>query len=141
MKKIVLVAALAVPLVAFAKGAQKPGNWHITVEMELVGMPMKPPPQSFDKCVTPEQAEDPKKALKEQSKDCDPADVKVDGNKVTYKVTCHKNGGTQTGAGEIVYAGDSYTGTMTMEMNNPRTGQPMKMIQHMTGQRTGDCAK
>ena len=40
------------------------------------------------------------------------------------------HGGTQTGTGEIVYVGDAYTGTMTMEMANPRGGGTIKMIQH-----------
>ena len=51
------------------------------------------------------------------------------------------HGGTQTGAGEIVYSGDSMTGTTTVEMANPRGGGTMKMIQHTVAQRTGDCAK
>ncbi len=138
MKKIFVVAALAVPAIAFAKGNMKPGQWHIKVTHEMVGAPFTPPPTELDKCVTPEQAGDPKSMLKEQNKDCEPADVKVDGNKVTYKMTCHKNGGTQTGTGEMVYAGDSYTGTMTVEMDNPRMGH-IKMVNHMTGTRTGDC--
>jgi hypothetical protein len=140
MKKLLVVAALAAPLLAFAKGPQKPGNWHITVNTEMVGMPVTPPHRSFDKCITPAQADDPKSALKDQNSDCDPADVKIAGNKVTYKMVCHKHGGTQTGEGEIVYAADSYTGTMTVEMDNPRGGGKMKMVQHMTGTRTGDCA-
>lgn len=141
MKKIVVAAALVgLPALAFAKGPQKAGNWHITVSMEMPGMGQMPP-RSFDKCVTIEQSQDPAKAIKSQSEDCDPADVKLDGNTVTYKITCHKHGGTQTGTGTITYAGDSYTGTMTMEMNNPRGGGPMKIVEHMSGQRTGDCAK
>jgi Protein of unknown function (DUF3617) len=141
MKKILVVAALAVPVVAFAKGNMKPGQWHIKVTHEMQGAPFTPPPSEFDKCVTPEQANDPKSMAKEQSKDCEPADVKVEGNKMTYKVTCHHNGGTQTGTGEMTWTNDSsYTGTMTIEMNNPRFGK-MKMVNHMTGTRTGDCAK
>jgi hypothetical protein len=106
----------------------------------MVGAPFTPPPTELDQCVTPEQANDPKSMLKNQNKDCDPADVKIEGNKVTYKVTCHKNGGTQIGSGEIVYSGDSYTGTMTVEMDHPRMGH-MKMVNHTTATRTGDCAK
>jgi hypothetical protein len=142
MKKTLVVAvALAGSTVAFAKGPQKPGNWHITMTMEMPGLPAAPPPRTMDICVTPKQSDDPKEAIKSQSKDCDPADVKVEGNKVTYKVVCHSHGGTQTGTGEIVYSGDAYTGTMTMEMANPRGGGTMKMIQHTSAQRTGDCAK
>jgi uncharacterized protein DUF3617 len=142
MKKIFLVAALFGSTVAFAKGPQKAGNWHMTVTTEMPGMPAaQVPPQSVDTCVTPAQSDDPKQALKEHNKDCDPSDVKVVGNTITYKTTCHKHGGTQTGEGEIVYSGDSYTGTMTVEMDNPRGGGKMKIIQHVVGNRTGDCTK
>jgi len=140
MKKIVVVAALfAVPAIAFAKGNLKPGNWHIRVTHEFVGAPFTPPPTELDQCITQQQADDPKQMAKSGSKDCEPADVKVEGNKLTFKMTCHGHGGTQTGSGEITYSGgDSYTGTTTVEMDNPRLGH-VKMINHMTGTRTGDC--
>ena len=140
MKKLVLACAFVIPAIAFAKGNLKPGNWHIKVTHELVGAPFTPPPTEIDQCITPEQANDPKQMAKSGSKDCDPADVKVEGNKLTFKMTCHGHGGVQTGTGEIVYAGDSYTGTTTVEMDNPRMGH-VKMVNHMTGARTGDCAK
>jgi hypothetical protein len=139
MKKIVLVCAVAVPLIALAKNGPKPGNWHIRTTHEFVGAPFTPPPTEIDHCITPEEANDPKSMAKGGNKDCDPADVKVEGNKLTFKVTCHSHGGVQTGNGEITYtSGDAYTGTITVEMDNPRMGH-VKMINHMTGTRTGDC--
>ncbi|MGZ3426023.1 MAG: DUF3617 domain-containing protein [Polyangia bacterium] len=141
MQKVVLAVALCGSAVALAKGPQKAGNWHVTVTMEMPGMPVAPPPRSFDQCVTPEQADDPKKSLRSQDPECEPADVKVAGNQVSYKLVCHKHGGTQTGSGEMTYGADAYSGTMTMEMTNPRGGGPIKVIQHVSGQRTGDCAK
>ena len=140
MQKIVIAAALLGSAVAFAKGPQKPGNWRLTIQMEMPGMGQMPP-QTVEKCVTPAEAADPKQAIAAQSKDCDPPDVKVTGNTVNYKITCHMRGNTQSGTGEITYSGDSYTGTTTFEMQNPRGGGTMKMIQHISGQRTGDCAK
>ena len=138
MRRVALVAVLLGSAIAFAKGPQKAGNWHITVTSEMPGMPMQPPPQTLDKCITPEQSDDPKRAIKEQNSDCEPADVKVVANKVSYKMTCHKHGGTQNGVGELTFAGDSYAGTMTLEMNDPRRG-PMKIVQHIQATRTGDC--
>ena len=140
MKKTVLAALLVVPALAFAKGNLKPGNWHIKVTHEFVGAPFTPPPTEMDQCITPQQADDPKQMAKGGNKDCEPADVKQEGNKVTFKMTCHSHGGTQTGTGEMVYAGDSYTGTTTVEMDNPKMGH-VKMINHTTATRTGDCAK
>ncbi len=140
MKKIALASVLAFAAVAFAKGNLKAGQWHIKVTHEMVGAPFTPPPTELDECITPEQANDPKQMVQKSSKDCEPTDFKVEGNKVTYKITCHKNGGTQTGTGEMTYAGDSYSGTMTVEMDSPRLGH-VKMVNHLSGARTGDCAK
>jgi hypothetical protein len=117
------------------------GAWHITVTREMVGLPFTPPPTSLVKCITPDDAADPRRVIKAHSEDCDGADVKVDGNHVTFSMTCHKNGHTQTGRGEMTYAGDSYTGTMTVDMNNPRTGEAVHMVEHIQAQRTGDCGK
>ncbi|HEY1587659.1 MAG TPA: DUF3617 family protein [Polyangia bacterium] len=139
MKKTVLVAALVgTAAIAFAKGPQKPGMYHLTVQMEMAGMGQMPP-MAFDRCITKDEADDPAKTVKAQSRNCDPADVKVEGNHVTYKISCHEHGGTQTGTGEMTYAGDGMTGTVSMEMANPRGGGTIKMTQHMTAQRTGDC--
>lgn len=102
MKKLALVCALSLPVVAFAKGNVQPGQWHIKVTHEMVGAPFTPPPTEIDKCITPEQANDPKQMAKSENKDCEPADLKLDGSKLTFKVTCHSHGSVQTGTGEIV---------------------------------------
>ena len=65
--------------------------------------------------------------------DCKISDHKVDGNKVTWSMTCPKD--QMTGAGEFLYSGDTYTGTMKM---NAR-GQDMTM--KYNGKRLGDCTK
>jgi len=44
-------------------------------------------------------------------------------------------GGEMNGTGEIIYSGDSFKGTMKMQM--PQSN--MEMIAHMTGRRIGDC--
>lgn len=138
MNKLVLIAVLLGSTATFGKGRLRPGNWHITVTHEMQGAPFTPPPTTLDQCITPPQAADPKQLIKSHSPDCDSGDVKIDGNKVTFSVVCHHRGGTQTGSGEMIYGGDFYSGTMTLEMDDPRRGH-MKMIEHLAGQRTGDC--
>ncbi len=44
-----------------------------------------------------------------------------------------------TGTGEFVYATDTYTGTMKMDM--ARGGQPMAVTMKYNGKRLGDCTK
>ena len=133
-----LVTATATSLYADGKGHVRAGSWHTSVKTEIPGAPFTPPPTEIDRCVTAEEASDPQKMLKKQQDDCEAASVKLDGSHLTYTVTCHKHGGTQTGTGELTFAGESYSGTMTLTMNDPRRG-PMKIIQHIQANRTGDC--
>jgi hypothetical protein len=140
-KKLTLVAALtiAVPL-AFADAPKvKPGNYHMVITHEMVGMPVTPPPTNLDKCVTPEDAGKPEK-LSQHSDKCSETGFKQVGSKLTFNVVCHDRGGTQTGTGEYIFGVDKWTGTITVEMQNQFTG-PVKMISKVTSTRTGDCKK
>ena len=143
MKKLTVAAVLLTSalVLAEAKHHLKPGNWQITVNSEMQGAPFTPPPVTINKCITPEQANDPKNHAKnDRNKDCEMKDWKQTGNKISWTMVCHKNGSTQTGTGEMEFSEDSYNGTSTVEMDNPRMGH-IKMVQHMKGQRTGDCTK
>lgn len=109
-----LVCALVVP--AYAAGPAKAGKWQTTIEMEMEGMPVKMPPMSHTQCITKEQAEDASSAIPKGQKEsgCTFTDVKVDGNTVSWKMTCEKQG--LTGVGTVTYASDTYTGKMDMKM-------------------------
>jgi hypothetical protein len=140
-RALLLVACLAVVPAAFAGGRlMKEGQWEITMQMEMEGMPANIPPRTITKCIKPEDVKKPEDILKNShnSEDCTAKDVKLDGNHLTWSMECHKRGGTQTGQGDITYAGESYEGTVTVQMNDPRMGN-RKMVQHMKGRRTGDC--
>lgn len=118
----------------------KPGQWQLTVTHEMPGAPFTPPPMSMSRCISPSESEDPKKLMQSKgSEGCEMKDLKVSGNKVTYNITCTRNGRTVTGSGEMTYEPEHYFGTMTIEMSDPRSGQHMKMIEHMDSKRTGDC--
>jgi hypothetical protein len=108
--------------------------------MSMPGMPMSMPPTTSKQCITPADAADPQKAMPPQGRggnasDCKVSDYKMDGNKVTWSMACE---GRQpmTGKGELVYAENAYTGTMTMDMQG-RGAMTMKY----TGKRLGDCKK
>lgn len=142
MKKmwIVTLAAMAIAT-AFAQGPRRDGLWEVKTEMQMDGMPMTMPPMTAQQCITPAEANDPSKAAPQGRgrggrgpQDCKVSDYKVEGNKVTWSMKCE---GPQpvTGAGEIVYEADSYTGTMKMDMGG--RGMTMKY----TGKRLGDCTK
>ena len=133
-----LVAMTATSLYADGKSKVHAGKWHTVVKMEMPGMPFTPPPTEIDRCVTSDEASDPQKVLKKQTEHCELANLKVDGGHVTYTVTCHEHGGTQTGVGDFTFAAESYSGTMTLDMTIPNRG-PMKMVQHVDAKRMGDC--
>ena len=143
------VAALSVSVVAQGPGPRRDGNWEVTMTMDMPGMPqgMSMPPIKTMQCITPQDVADPSKSLPQRPagrggapnpNDCKMSDYKADGNKVTWSMKCEGNQ-PMTGTGEFVYAADSYTGTMKMEMS--RGGQPMAMTMNYTGKRLGDCTK
>ena len=134
-------AVLALSVAAFAQNVRRDGRWEIKMEMDMPGLPAGMPPVTTEQCITPEQAANPQKMAPPMGRggarggDCTISDYKVDGNKVTYNVKCE---GQQpmSGSGEFLYAVDSYTGVMTMDMGGRGT---MKM-KH-TAKRLGDCTK
>jgi len=135
----VLVAWTAAASTVSAQSPMREGRWEITTQMEMANMPMKMPEMKTMRCVTPEQAKDPTKALPTPSSNpndkepaCKVSDYKAVGNNVSWKVACT---GAQsfTGSGEMVFAGDSYTGTMKMTM------QQGEMSMKYSGKRLGDC--
>ncbi len=100
---------------AFAAGPAKAGKWQSTMEMSMEGMPMKMPPITSTHCITKEQAESADSAIPKSQKDsaCTFSDVKVDGNTVSWKMTCEKQ--QMTGTGTVTYSSDSYTGSMDVK--------------------------
>ena len=144
---IALVAATSMSLVA-QTGPRRDGNWEVTMEMDMPGMPqgMSMPPIKTTQCITKEEAADPNKTIPQRPagrgagnpNDCKVSDYKVDGNKVTWSMKC-EGAQPMSGTGEFVYGTDSYTGTMKMDM--ARGGQPMAMTMKYSGKRLGDCVK
>jgi hypothetical protein len=151
MTRTIIAAAVAIAASAtlLAQGPRRDGNWQVTVEMSMANMPQgmtMPPMPPMTQCITKEEAADPTKAIPARPQrggaaaqsDCKVSNYKVDGNKVSWDMTC--TGATpMTGTSEFIYAGDTYTGTM--KMNVERGGAPMAMTMKYTGKRLGDCTK
>ena len=133
---LVLVVAVA-PLFA-APATMQEGKWDITMKMEMTGMPFAMPPMTVSHCYTKEDVQDSKKTIPSTSNkkdDCETKDVKVVGNKVTWKVQC-KDG--SKGSGEMEAQKTSYNGMMTMETPDKK-GNTSKAVYHMSAKRVGDC--
>ena len=135
------VCVLALGLSAFAQGPRRDGRWEVKMEMDMPGMPAGMPPVTTTQCITPAEAQDPQKSMPQSGRgrgssgDCKVSDYKVEGNKVSWAMKCEGRE-SMSGTGEIVYSGDSYAGTMKMDMGG-RGAMTMKY----TGKRLGDCTK
>lgn len=134
--KLTLLAAavaLALPLAAHAASSpMKAGKWQTTIQMEVPNMPMKVPPTVTTVCVTKEEAENPQPP-KMQNTDCKVNDLKREGNTVSWSMDCPKQ--KMTGSGKVVYSGDSYDGSMKLQIGE------QFLSGKFTGKRVGDCEK
>ena len=125
--------AMAWTALAQTQSPMRPGNWQVTMKMNMPGMEM--PPMTQTHCVTAEMLKDPQSALPKgpQGGDCKVSDYKFTDSTATYKVTCTQPT-PMTMLGEMKYSGtDSYTGTMTMDAN----GQKLSM--NFDAKRLGEC--
>ena len=135
MKRLLLlicVAAMASPLFA-SDGPMKSGKWQITVETEMAGVPVKIPPVTMSECVTPEQAAAPQPPKSDVGSDCTVSDYKVDGNVVTWSVSCPKE--DMKGTGRIAFSSESYEGVTKMKMGDA------EITQKLSGKYLGPCDK
>ena len=137
-----LTLVVTVSAIAQGPGPRRDGNWQVTMEMDMPGMPQKMPPMTLTQCITKADADDPTK-LAPQARgaapgNCKVSDFKNEGNKTTWSMRCEGDN-PMTGTGEFVYSGDTYTGTM--KMTTARGGKPMDMTMKYSGKRLGDCLK
>jgi len=125
-----LVILLALPLFA---GPQRAGKWQMTTQVEMANMPMKIPAVTTEVCVTPEQAEKPEPPKNPRQTDCKFSDYKIEGNTVSWTMSCEKQ--KMTGEGKITYSADSFDGSMHAKMGE------MEVTTKYSGKRLGDCDK
>ena len=127
-----VVWGLSVPVLA--QTPRKDGNWEVTMEVEIEGMPAMPP-KTMTQCVSKEDVADPQKPLLGRaSNNCNVSDHKVEGNKVSWSMKCEPPE-AMSGTGEILYGDDAYTGSMKIV----REGRTINM--KYSGKRLGDCTK
>lgn len=138
-KKILLAALLLCAGASFCLAGPEPnmqeGLWEITSSIEMPGMPAMAPMKNTQ-CLT---KKDLVPQSQEKSQDCKITQTGMSGNTVTWTMKCSGEGGEVEGTGKITYSGDTFQGTMTMNIQNPGQGGKMQMTQHMTGHRIGNC--
>ena len=141
MKAVMLIAATAVLSFASSVPAQEmPGGlWEIKTKMDIPGMPPelagKFGSHTITQCVKPGEKKwsEQRNPQDRGEKQCEPAETKVEGNKVMWKVKC-KDGTSMDGT--VTHNGkDAYT--MDMLMNSAHGN--MKM--HSEGKRIAETCQ
>ncbi len=123
---------------AFAGVNMHEGLWEITTRMEMQGMPMQMPARQHTQCLTKKnmlKTMVPKE--QDQEDECKVTDTRISGNTVTWIMKCRGRDAMKL-TGKTTYHGDTFEGTITMISNDPEEGQ-MKIINHMSGKRIGEC--
>ena len=136
VQKLLAISVILLAAVSFSFAGSVPnmqeGTWEITTRMEMQGMTTSMPPVTYTQCLT-------KKDLvpqgSQQRGECQITQSKVVGDTVTWVMKCHGHGGDTIANGKITYSGNRFEGTVEISMDYSN----MKMINHITGKRIGDC--
>ena len=123
--------ALACAPHAIAQGADD--LYEVTVKMEMAGMPMQMPAMTQRTCA--KKGASDADAIPHQD-NCKVTDAQRSGNRVTFTMVCTGRD-AMTGNGEMVYATDSYSGTIRYK--GKMEGQDMEMTQSIAGRLVGAC--
>lgn len=128
------LALLALPAAALAGSGMQPGLYEYSIRMEMPGLPVAMPPQTFQRCLTQQDLDkgDYARNPREQS-DCQISNMKATPANVSYDVAC-KGEHAARGHYDFAMTRDSMTGTGTITMEG---GQTMK--QNFSARRLGDC--
>lgn len=117
-------------------GVQAAGNdelWAVTSRMEMEGMPFAMPGQTSNVCIEKGKQNDPNRAVPaDKDRNCTMSDVKISGNKSSWKMKCTSKE-PMTGSGEMITGNGSYTGKMQMHTSDG------DMTMSYSGKRIGSC--
>jgi hypothetical protein len=129
----VTAAVLSAVSISFAGSGpnMQEGLWQITIKMEMPGMPMSMPTMTHTQCITNENMVP--RGSPQQADECKITETKVEGDTVIWTMECDSPEGKARSTGKITYSGDTFKGTIKMTM------QGMETIQHISGQRIGNC--
>ena len=133
--KSISTISIALLCSAFSATAYSaPGEWwEVTSRMEMAGMPFAMPATTIKVCIPKGGENDPRKTS--QDKDCQMSDVKISGNKSSWKMRCNHDGEVMTGTGEITSTPNSYQGKM--QISGVSGGEKMNMTTNYRGKRVG----
>jgi len=111
----------------------KEGRWQITTEVKMANLPFAMPPTTYTTCLTQDDLV-PEQGTQQEKNGCKVTSQKVDGNTVSWTITCQTDQGATISNGSITYAGDTFDGKITTEIPGAGTTE-----QVLSGKRIGDC--
>lgn len=120
----------------FKSGAGPDELWEVSMKMEMPGMPMALPGQTFQTCLKKGRngSED---AIPRDSR-CKVSDVTNAGGRTTFAIDCAGDE-PMSGRGEIAGTPASYDGRMTMKSKRP--GENLEVTQVFAGRKVGACTE
>jgi len=118
-----------------AEAKIKYGMWEFTVQAHGTGLPVEVAPDTYQKCIT---RRNPTPGLNENNKGCSKQKVKVEGDTVSWSISCETDEDKMTGGGTVTYMDDTMSGKGAFEAGGK--GMPtMKLQLKYSGKRLGNC--
>ncbi|AMM41995.1 conserved hypothetical protein, secreted [Candidatus Desulfofervidus auxilii] len=134
VKKVCFVSMFAFLVLFLSNIAQaqnmKEGLWQITMTIEMPGMPMQMPPQTYTHCLTKKDMVPQKE---EPNQECRMVKRDIEGDTVTWVMECKTSEGTAVFNGKVTYKGNSFEGIIKMKQSG------MEMTQNLKGKWIGEC--
>jgi hypothetical protein len=139
LKFIIAFLLIVESFTAIAEMDIKEGNWEITTQMQMQGMPVKVgiPPVTINQCFTKENMT-PEKML--NNKHCEMLAMDIGEKTVSWKMKCKQIGMKMEGHGNLAYNKTSFDGTFKMLMSGSKQGD-MNINTKLNGHYVGPCKK
>lgn len=112
----------------------KDGSWHVTVNTEITGMQVRPPPPYYyTRCFTRKSFQP---QLAPPQAPCRATNTQTRGDVMTWTLTCTESIAQMRGHGRMVFGGDKVSGVVTTISQYPAE---MQVVQKITAKRVGPC--
>jgi hypothetical protein len=120
-----------------AHAAVEPGNWEFSLESPLQN---NNAPEVRQRCITPEEANDPQKVLAEvrRKNDCQLSNLQDSGSEYRFDVACNARVPV-TGSGAVRYTPTTLDGQI--DLVGETRGLRLKTRSFVSGRRLGPCNK
>ncbi|BBO90685.1 DUF3617 domain-containing protein [Desulfosarcina ovata] len=135
-KRLIVLMIVLLPMAghAWAGPNINPGLWEFTTETKMEGAGnMQVPSETHTQCIT---ADDLVPMSQGASQECQISNVVTNGDTTSWEIVCSGQGGQMEGTGEVTYHGDTMEGSMVMVISSAN----MKLTNHITGRRIGNCS-